>query len=429
MPTFTKRIIRPGTYTVPRSDGTSARIHIGPQRIRSWLTTFDRMRKTGLAVPAPWRHDERALPVRLDGDRMDTDAYNNAGFWKRLWVDEGDGSLYGEVDVPREDDADRLGKTVVDVSLLAKPRWTDGQGNAYEDALTHIALVTHPVAPDNETFHPSETESIACSLGDLIMADVTPSNPGVTASSATVLDAIRMLGDMDPPIALPTDTDVSNFLERLVVALNALKSAQDDNTGEEPATLLEQPKGSREKPGPIAMSTDNPTPEVPPVTPEPQADPAPLSPENQAALNFATKTVKNHYQARIEALVKAGRISPKFAKEKMAPLVGDLKLAFDAEGNPEPTPLDLVLAACEDIPAHSVLTGLSPTTAKASKGGIFSDQSFSLSADLTEVPPPDHDALPDAETALTEDQVDDLVEAQFKAGGYRADKIEGGYRT
>ncbi len=162
---FTKRIIQPGQYTIPRADGSSSQVTIDRPRIQRWAATFETMRKAGLSVPAPWRHDARAVPLRVRGDGRDVDAYHNAGFWNRLWVDK-DGSLIGEVDVPRAEDADRLGKTVTDVSLLACPHWMDGAGNTYQDALTHIALVTHPVVPDKQTFAPSELapDVIACSL-------------------------------------------------------------------------------------------------------------------------------------------------------------------------------------------------------------------------------------------------------------------------
>lgn len=423
MPTFTKRIIRPGTYTVPRADGTRARVHIGPQRISKWLSTFDAMKKVGLGIPAPWRHEEKALPVRLDGDQKDTNAFNNAGFWKRLWVDDKDGSLYGEVDVPREEDADRLGKTVVDVSLLAKPKWVDGSGNEYDDALTHIALVTHPVAKDHDNFRPSpsESEAIACSLCDLLMAeDVTPApsggagnasiGDGVKASSATVKDALTMLSKMDPPITLPEDTNSQNFLERLVTALNALSAAAAAGDEEDKNTSIsEPPSGSKEKPGPIAMAN------------EPK-EPLKLSAEDQAAINWARKTSSVAYQSRIEACVKQGKITPKLAKETALPLLKDLQLSFDAEGQPVKTPLDMVLEAWEAIPANSVLTGRSPRSARATKGSVFTSEAFSLTAGMEEIGNAqlDDESDPTEEKfALTEEEADKIVDEQFKASGVK----------
>ena len=423
MPTFTKRIIRPGTYTVPRADGTRARVHIGPQRISKWLSTFDAMKKVGLGIPAPWRHEEKALPVRLDGDKKDTDAYNNAGFWKRLWVDDKDGSLYGEVDVPREENADRLGKTVVDVSLLAKPKWTDGQGNEYDDALTHIALVTHPVAKDHDNFRPSpsESEAIACSLADFAFAeDVTPApaggagtasvGDGVKASSATVKDALAMLSKMDPPITLPEDTNSQNFLERLVTALNALSAAASAGDAEDKNTSIsEPPSGSKEKPGPIAMAN------------EPKE--LKLSTEDQAAINWARKNASKSYQDRIEACVKQGKITPKLAKDTALPLLQDLKLSFDAEGNPVKTPLDMVLDAWEAIPAQSVLTGRSPRSARATKGSLLTGEAFSLTAGMEEIAnanlDDETDPMEGDRFSLTEEEADKILDEQFKASGIK----------
>lgn len=477
MPLFTKRIIRPGTYTVPRADGTSSRVHIGPQRIARWLATFNRMRQTGLAIPAPWRHEEKALPLRLEGDRTDVDAYNNAGFWKRLWVDEHDGSLYGEVDVPRADDADRIGRTVVDVSLLAKPQWIDGQNNLYEDVLTHIALVTHPVAPDSSNFTRSSSSEkdpgvLACGLGDLVMAeDVTPTTPpatsagppatpppdSVAAATATVADALEMLSKMDPPITLPSDTNSQNFLERLVTALHALQSAHaaegagaDNNT-----SIAEPPQGAHEKPGPIAMAQDSvlaaaaaaaakTAPQTPPI-PQPAAPAAPpapgtppaagtlsLSQEDQAAINWARNTTRLSYQTRIENCVKSGKITPKLAQEQGQRLLAGLSIAFSADGQLVKGPLDLVLEAWEAIPDGSVLTGRSPTsTAKATKGSLLSGEAFSLAAGLQEIPGPDFDAPTvlgqQPEETVSADEADAIVEEQLKQAGYSSAKVDGGF--
>ncbi len=429
MALFRKRIIRPGVYNIPQVDPNkpdeliSNPIHIGKPRIKGFIETFNRMTRNGLSVPAPFRHDEKAEPIRTNGDAQDSDAYTNAGFWKHLWQDK-EGSLWGEVDVPNETDIEKLNTTVEDVSLLAKPEWQDGSGNRYDDAITHIALVTHPVAKDDTPFVPTEAGATALSLSLF-------SEEGGAGQS--IGDCVALLQKLEPPVSLPQSTTIDNFVERLATALNAIVPVIESG-GAANSSVTKPPKGSKEQNGPIAMSLTltqalsllaenkivNPTtkeaftPEdisaLTPEAPKPPAESLELSLEDKAAINFARKVATNDYKGRIERCVSLGKITPATAKETALPFLEDLKLSFDAEGERQKAPLDAVLEAWEAIPSHSTLTGMNSATAKATPTGIFSDtQAFSLESTLTEESGPDFNAPANHDDLESDEDHSDMI--------------------
>ena len=449
---FAKRIIHPGTYTVKRKDGTASRVYVGKKRLENWVKQFRAMRKSGLQIPAPWRHNDKATPIRLDPDAGDIDAYNNAGFWDNLRVGK-DGWLWGDVDVPRDEDASRVGTTVQDVSLLAKPKWLDGKANTYEDAITHIALVTHPVAKDDKTFEPVPEDALALSTSDLYFGE--PPDEGeeatVDAAASTVKDALKMLAEISS-VTLPDDTNAENFLERLVTALAAIRGTKDEEGSGD--SLQEPPSNSKQQPGPVAMAkeidialsllsgakindpkTNKPyTADAIKTLADAGANPTvtiKMSTEDQASVSWAQKQMLGTYRARIEKCVETGRVTPSVAKEFWDRMSSDtdLRFSFNEEGEPVKNQYDWVLASWETTPANGVLTNLSPTKAKATRARVFGKQAFSLAADLEEEDPDDETGFSDPMAPLTDEQADKVLALQFQASGKRDSDIEGGYSS
>lgn len=293
MPKFTKQILRPGTYWVSTLTGDRRPETITPERIQNWVETFTRMREAGLKVPAPfYRHVQTAIPVASKADLKTLDP-ETKGFWDKVWHDPQDGSLWGTLDVPLEEDAKVVGTKLQDVSIYANT-FQDGLNRRWEDALLHIALVPQPVEPNQANFQQSEgllcsaayaysgfspISSVAPKLQGFQMAtdntsdakgniDTKPAskpepsdNPeGNTKSQfSTALECLASRG-----ISLPDDTDQSNFFDRLITACHALQAFdgnKDEETPEvEEAGELNVPDkpnaGSRREPPPIAMSLD-----------------------------------------------------------------------------------------------------------------------------------------------------------------------------
>jgi hypothetical protein len=449
---FQKRIVRPGTYSVRRKDGTRTRYHISKKRMQHWVNQFETMKSRTLKIPAPWRHEEKAQPIRLDADVKDIDSYNNGGFWEKLWIGP-DGWLWGEVDVPRAEDADRLGKTVVDVSLLAKQEWEDAQQNKYPDAITHIALVTHPVVPDDQTFKaikdedkpdyvpPTMEPAIALSMEDFAFADDNDAGTdppkdkanagGEGASdSATVKDICSLLKEV-LQLTLPDDTTADNLLSRLHTALVAVRGKKDE--GDESGSVKEPPPGAKEEQGTVAMSqeiafaleTMQRTP-TNPATKKPwtaaelasafKASQKPtevaLSNEQQALLNFGRKTAIKGYHERLQKCVSTGRMTAKkatdLAKKYLTP---DMAFSFDAEGNQIPSVFDELLSEYEQIPAGATLTGHRPLEVRKSRSKA-GDLEFSWSG-VTEEEGPRFD-----DDSVSDENAADLALQQLATSGY-----------
>lgn len=417
---FKKKIIKPGVYELP--DGT--RVPITPERINNWASTHQKMIAAGLHVPAPYFHDEKAVPVRDRQSPTDKDASKNGGFWSRLYVEK-DGTLCGEIEAATEDDAKSIGTRVKGVSLLAQP-WKEGDVD-WGDAITHIALTNKPVAKTDDQFLALSLDAFSSEdYGDL--NDPDPDSPG-SKSGATLDTALKILATLG--MELPTDTTPENLIERIVAAGTAVLSYKKSMGGD---SVTQQPKGSRtQPPSPVAMSHElelavsllGGANVVDPSTKQPftidglKAAAAAkkneahvsLSAEDQALVNFSRDQVRKSYAARLEACVNQGKITPKMAKDLGIPLLENMRVAFAADGQQIPTEIDTILTAWEAIPAGSVLTGNSPTgyerqrvTAKQTPQGF----SLDLSGPTVNIEEPPTDYT-DPNQPLTDAEADEVL--------------------
>jgi hypothetical protein len=141
MAKFKKVVINPGKYVSP--DGE---IDVTPQDIQHWAKTLKEMKKSGLQIPCPWGHQD------LDPNKKEyfTSKFNS-GYIEDFICDDKD-NLIAILDIPREEDASRIGKTVREVSPQIEQEWRDGSGKVWKNVITHLALVTHPVVSGQENF-------------------------------------------------------------------------------------------------------------------------------------------------------------------------------------------------------------------------------------------------------------------------------------
>lgn len=144
MAKFKKKVLEEGRYQSP--DGM---IDITKDRIKHWAASFQKMKAAGLKIPIPWGHQSKASP---DYDEREFyESKYNGGYLEDLQADK-NGCLIAIVDIPKEDDAQRIGTTVREVSPQVETKWKDGRGKVWDDVITHIALVTHPVVPGQDNF-------------------------------------------------------------------------------------------------------------------------------------------------------------------------------------------------------------------------------------------------------------------------------------
>jgi len=385
---FTKQIVRPGKYLVRTPDGRRREEEISSDRIKGWTTRFAEMLKEGLHIPAPWRHDDKALP--LTEEQLGSN--HNAGWWSKLWQ-EPDGTLYGELEVPRDEDASRVGTTVIEVSPYVREEWKDGSGKSWNDSILHLALVTHPVVKNQENFQPvSSVPAMALSLSQLIEAPVgailmqdAASNAGIggpaNASGASIRDALAALKAVG--LDLPEDTSAENLIERIIVASRAIaaKGEEDIPPGKE-----QQPgKGTKEQPVPIAMGditlgdtdmTDEQKKAFQLEKKKQEEAVQRAKEDKEKAIQFAIEQVHSGYKARVKALVETGRITPHFVKERLEPMAESFQLSLDEEGKQVQQPLDIILEALEALPENSIGLGKISTSRKAKKAQDGSLLSF-----------------------------------------------------
>jgi hypothetical protein len=387
MPKFVKQIAKPAKFLATALDGvTRVEQVLTADRLRKVAENGTSMLAKGLKIYAPWKHDFKNAQGPLGPSRL-PDSSENAGFWERLWFDDKDNALYGEIDVPREEDASKIGTTVKEVSPLLKP-FQDGAGNTWDaDSPYHIALVMHPILAGQDNFVPVTPEpagvaasmpedvGFAFSMSDaqellltekshpaeiakkdegaamaveLGKEDETPVEPSAPATGAGVGDAIRALAELK--ISLPADTTPENFIERLVIALNAIHKANEPEQDTKPPT---------EQPLPVAMSLGDQT-----VADTPAVNPL---------LTFAENQARKGYVDRIEAAVASGRITPAYVLKHLKPMVEGFALSLGDDGQPQETMLDKALVMIEDIPANTILNvSGAAKTGKDKKGVAFS---------------------------------------------------------
>lgn len=362
MPRFVKDIIRPGTYHPWGPGGKRYQLDISPERIAQWAKTFNELRANGNRIPAVLGHDAQAVPVAIGA--APPGPAKNVGYWESVSV-ANDGTLYGILDT----DAETVAK-VRDVSLWAEPLWKDGKGIEYKDAITHIALVNHPIMPGQDAFVPAPVGGLAlCMSADSLADDAKADKARAFLSLETILDLLADLG-----IGLPGDTNETNFFDRLGTALTVLKSSKEKEEGEEDGNVE---KAKPAKPAAVVMShntfeqfavglltsLDPPGRAGKPYTEQElrsafdaqKPQPLPLSADVQRQLDYATSAMRQSYRDRLAQFVKDGRI-PKATADSIAKTLEAAPIALSAEAKPASEPLDLIFSAIENIPKGSVLT-------------------------------------------------------------------------
>lgn len=377
---FTKKILVPGVY-YPETPTGPKMVELSRARIGRIVANTQRLMGDGLRVPGPFRHDARAIPVRLSADLQDVDSYNNSGWWSDFWQDD-DGALCGRLEVERPDAQERIGTSVTEVSPTIHALWRDGtSGKSYEDVLTHVALVTHPIATGQENFQPIEDrEALVVSMSNMAFSErfaqalqvpvkpipehqpEPPKTVQKNISQATITDVIKALKAMQ--ITLPDDTSPENFVERLLTAVLAIQGRADTGQG----TTTTPPTGAKtEDAGAVAMShtltITNPFTKAPiELTfdtveqfaafvdnkgPEQYSH---LAQENTALKASLQQTAFRSYVSRIESLIKAGRITKRYAEEQLRPFLKIEQFSLGGDGQFTQPALDAILTALETAP-------------------------------------------------------------------------------
>jgi hypothetical protein len=404
---FTKELLRPASYHIPYFGGKQL-VHFDKDRVARIGDTVQRMIESGIQIPVPTRHLDEAVPVRLAGDADDLDTYNNTGWLTEVKVG-GDGSLYGTLDIKDEQVASKIKSgTIKHVSPVVSRSWLDTEtGESYEDAMTHVALVTHPVQKDQSGFV-SDENRVAFSIAD-IQPDVpfaappfsfehfsVPESERTDSSVQTVIKYLAAKG-----INLPGDTDATNFIERLGVAVmnwEPNKAETDDNMTNPPeGSSVKQPQDPAIATAGVAFSQEQ------------QEIVTKLAQQKEMLEHFVRQAAEEKYASRIKACIESGRCGQDEANKHLLPHLKSYNLQL-SQGEPQKQTLDFLLEMVEGREVGSSVTVKQGAEGKVklSMGGLDLTEDFRLAE-----PPAEQDpdvADPAAELPMSEDDVTQTVD-------------------
>ena len=158
------------------------------ESITRHAATANNMLQRGLRIPCPFAHHKEAVPVK---STVEPSPYNNAGYWELFSIrknDKGKPALFGIIDLPGSDNEPdspyyKAKNTAKEVSISIKPEYLDGTGTKWEDVIMHVALVNHPVVPDQEPFKDIPDGSLVVNMSLMETEDVLNDySPGMIAS-------------------------------------------------------------------------------------------------------------------------------------------------------------------------------------------------------------------------------------------------------
>lgn len=162
MAKFTKTALKVGTYRSP--DGE---VNVTTERLRHWQEQFKRMKAANQVVPIDWDHAEEASalqPMSLKDWRKKRSSQDTVGLLDDFALSSDGKSAIVTLDVRDPKAIQRANENAVYISPVLFPSWADGAGNDYQDVITHVDFVNHPVDHSQSEFTPAEPGVIACAI-------------------------------------------------------------------------------------------------------------------------------------------------------------------------------------------------------------------------------------------------------------------------
>lgn len=357
MARFKKALLKCGTYHSP--DG---KIEVTPERLKHFADTFAKMSAADLGIPVGWDHSDdpaKTIPLSLAALKSPSprSAKDSVGWLDQVNLSPDGHSLEFTLEIPDETAAKKAETNVVEVSPIIYPAWKDGQGREWQDCITHVDLVNHPVDASQTPFTPvPSSASIACALRmslaggaskmyrladdndrrdpqnqdtPLPKIEDNPDLPGPPKSDEgkkleAILAYLEQVG-----VVLPSDTDGTNFMERLLTGLMSAQAAKD------------QAKAESEKSEKEDDDMPNPT----------EASPqfAAMSLQAKTAHSYAEKMHRKEIESRLESVFKSGRCTAYEHATHRASLAA-VKLSLNTEGVAEKSAVESWLESREALP-------------------------------------------------------------------------------
>ena len=366
MAKFIKSALKVGETFI---DGNGNPVPITAKRLSHFSKQFARLTENKYNVPIDWDHADSLdglSPVLMSEQKKRRSAKNTVGELSsfNLAKDGKSAELVLEVSDPKA--AGRADRNEVYISPVILESWKDGHGNEYKDVITHVDFVNHPVDHSQGPFK-SLPEVPAVAPGTVALAIRMGLDPACTLMGAGNDDDDDDTGgtdvdeddeeleeddeeledgkDADSPervsrllealkahdVVLPDDTDGSNILERLEVALLTKAAIEGKGTGD----------------GNDAGGGNNSNVKV--------VDPGgfqgmSLDPRTKAAIAYAERQHQNSVKVRLKNLLDSGRCTPAEFQSK-EPTVNVIKLSLADDGKPEASKLEEWIESREVVPA------------------------------------------------------------------------------
>lgn len=359
MPRFKKTILPVGTFLVTRPNGSRTLKEFTADYLKTVMENGNKMLKSGLRIPVPFRHSKEAVPVE---EIPETNSYDNAGYWTELSFEEVDGqmALCGIADVEGdienlESPAGKLAKRVKEVSACIVDSWTDGKNRSWGPSMLHGAAVVNPVVPDQKEFallsFPSESYvlSMSGSVSDVM------SQGSISELSKALEDSAR--------IYLPPDTLPQDLVKVLLVSLKQhnLSTEQPDLDSEVVDTqsvYMSLPEGTKmplskvQAEELVKLGALNPKTNKPFSLDDFEINEGPTEIERYAlALTVQlTDERKNSLRSRINDLVITGRTTKEYAESKLYPEIDKYELSLGDGAKFEATAFDMLIENLEALP-------------------------------------------------------------------------------
>lgn len=376
MPKFEKTIVTEGKYR--QWDDVQKKyvyVTLTADRIRSLSSSFQKMKEKGIRVPAPWKHDFEITSL-VEGDNgLLEDSTKNAGFWDDLVAkvtDNGKYGLVGIIDAPGDPEdpntpAGKVGKTVKDTSIYTRKNVpiTSGSEDVLEEAIMHIALVTHPIELNQDNFKLKDNTETHLVMSNMV-SDVE--EPGEQSESEDESVNSSSLGQLIEDLKnicklfLPADTSVDNIVQNLSIAVGQYKllHSEDASSPNSDSFKVEPLLMSHLDPTQIKALVDgkvvNPKTNRPYVAEDFNTQPT----QNGADLNtqLIMSAMQNSmesdrrkgYRSRIDNLLATGRTTKNFADTQLYPQADSYNIEFK-DGQVVTPIVESLIMSLESMPA------------------------------------------------------------------------------
>lgn len=369
MKQFKKQILTEGIYFTGDGKGGRKLEFIPKERIEHWATQHSEMKKAGLDVTAPAMHTSLAIPESKDDDKRwsasEEGSKANYGFWEKMEVgetvdEEGNHlkTLNGVLDVPREEDADKVGKTVKATSIYAVPEFVDGSGKLWEDVITHVYVGNDTIEAGQKNFiEVSDPSHLAVAMSHRlpIQMDSSQINAIINDDDGDIsnTDNVYTLLEKVAGVCIPQGTTPDD-LERALVA--ALKQKQLSENNREGGTVDKPPKKADVHEVPVTMSQNQKksgTEQVPNETPK--AETVSMSQfnevqsQNNGLLATLTNEKKSQLSNRLNVLAERRILDEAELKTYQEQINSITSMSFDSKNQPVKTSAEVAIDALEKV--------------------------------------------------------------------------------